>query len=160
MSATRIYSTAAYYVAAIVAIILGLCPKFGVVINAIPGGVLGGITVVLYGMIGLIGAKIWVDNRIDFGNPVNIAPLAAGLIMGIGNVTLHITKNFELGGIALGTIVTIAFYHMVAWRKSRLDSFEAEVSYTSGPDSYLSSAEGASIPDENEGRAGTTPHRH
>ncbi|MGZ5372114.1 uracil-xanthine permease family protein, partial [Aeromicrobium sp.] len=64
MSATRVYSTAAYYVAAAFAIILGLCPKFGVIIAAIPGGVLGGITVVLYGMIGLIGAKIWVDNRV------------------------------------------------------------------------------------------------
>ncbi len=113
MSATRIYSTAAYYVAAIVAIVLGLCPKFGVIITAIPGGVLGGITVVLYGMIGLIGAKIWVDNGINFGDPVNIAPLAAGLIIGIGNVSLQITKDFVLGGIALGTIVVIVFYHMV-----------------------------------------------
>jgi uracil-xanthine permease len=113
MSATRIYSTAAYFVAAGVAVILGLCPKFGVIVNAIPGGVLGGITVVLYGMIGLIGAKIWVDNHIDFGDPVNIVPLAAGLIIGIGNVSLKVTKNFELGGIALGTIVVIAFYHMV-----------------------------------------------
>ncbi|HET6628034.1 MAG TPA: solute carrier family 23 protein, partial [Nocardioidaceae bacterium] len=139
MSATRIYSTAAYYVAAVVAIILGLCPKFGVVINAIPGGVLGGITVVLYGMIGLIGAKIWVDNRVDFGNPVNIAPLAAGLIMGIGNVTLHISDNFELGGIALGTIVTIVFYHMVAWKKA--DLVDADVTYTSEPDSYLGEAD-------------------
>jgi uracil-xanthine permease len=138
MSATRIYSTAAYYVAAIVAVILGLCPKFGVVISAIPGGVLGGITVVLYGMIGLIGAKIWVDNKVDFGNPVNIAPLAAGLIMGIGNVTLHITKNFELGGIALGTIATIVFYHMVQWKKR--DLVDADVTYTSEPDggNYLS----------------------
>jgi uracil-xanthine permease len=113
MSATRVYSTAAYYVAALVAILLGLCPKFGVIINAIPGGVLGGITVVLYGMIGLIGAKIWVDNRVDFGNPVNMVPLAAGLIAGIGNVTLKITDDFELGGIALGTILVIVFFHLV-----------------------------------------------
>ena len=55
-----------------VAILLGLCPKFGAIVNATPGGVLGGITVVLYGMIGLVGAKIWVENRVDFGNPVNL----------------------------------------------------------------------------------------
>ena len=113
MSATRIYSTAAYYVAAIVAIILGLVPKFGVIINAIPGGVLGGITVVLYGMIGLIGAKIWVDNHVDFGSPKNIVPLAAGLIVGIGDVTLEITENFQLGGIAFGTILLLVLYHLV-----------------------------------------------
>jgi hypothetical protein len=58
MAATRIYSTAAYYVAAIVALLLGFCPKFGAVISATPGGVLGGITLVLYGMIGLLGTII------------------------------------------------------------------------------------------------------
>jgi uracil-xanthine permease len=113
MGATRVYSTAAYYVAAIVAILLGLCPKFGAIVNATPGGVLGGITVVLYGMIGLVGAKIWVENRVDFGNPVNMVGLAAGIIAGIGGVTLKITDNFSLSGIALGTIMVIVYFHLV-----------------------------------------------
>ncbi len=113
MGATKVYSTAAYYVAAAVAILLGLCPKFGAVVNATPGGVLGGITVVLYGMIGLVGAKIWVENHVDFGNPVNLVGLAAGLIVGIGGVTLEITDDFSLTGIALGTILVIVFYHLV-----------------------------------------------
>jgi xanthine/uracil permease len=113
MGATRVYSTAAYYVAAIVAILLGLCPKFGAIVNATPGGVLGGITVVLYGMIGLVGAKIWVENRVDFGNPVNMVGLAAGLIAGIGGVTLKISDNFSLSGIALGTIMVIVYFHLV-----------------------------------------------
>lgn len=121
MSATRIYSTAAYYCAAIFAIILGLSPKFGVVINAIPGGVLGGVTLVLYGMIGLIGAKIWVDNGINFGNPVNMVPLAAGLIAGIGDVSLRVTDDFELGGIAFGTIIMIVLYHLVKGREGHID---------------------------------------
>jgi uracil-xanthine permease len=122
MGATRVYSTAAYYVAAAVAILLGLCPKFGAIVNATPGGVLGGITVVLYGMIGLVGAKIWVENRVDFGNPVNMVGLAAGIIVGIGGVSLTVTDDFELGGIALGTILVIAFFHMVAWRHRATDS--------------------------------------
>ena len=74
MAATRIYSTAAYYVAALVAILFGFSPKFGAVISATPGGVLGGITVVLYGMIGLLGAKIWKENGVDFGNPDQPGP--------------------------------------------------------------------------------------
>jgi uracil-xanthine permease len=111
MAATRVYSTAAYYVAAIVAILLGLCPKFGALIFAIPGGVLGGITVVLYGMIGLLGAKIWKENRVDFANPINLVPLAAGIIIAIGDVTLVFTDTFSLGGIALGTIVAVAGWH-------------------------------------------------
>jgi uracil-xanthine permease len=112
MAATRVYSTAAYYVAALVAILLGLVPKFGAVVNATPGAVLGGITVVLYGMIGLLGAKIWKENRVDFANPINLVPLAAGIIIGIGNVNLQVTDDFSLSGIALGTIVAVAGWHL------------------------------------------------
>jgi uracil-xanthine permease len=112
MAATRVYSTAAYYVAAIVAILLGLIPKFGALISIVPGGVLGGITVVLYGMIGLLGAKIWKENRVDFANPINLVPLAAGIIIGIGNVTLNFTDTFSLTGIALGSIVAVVAWHV------------------------------------------------
>ncbi len=130
MSATRIYSTAAYYCAAIFAIVLGLVPKFGVIVNAIPGGVLGGVTVVLYGMIGLIGAKIWVENGVDFANPANIVPLSAGLIAGIGGVTLKVTDDFELGGIAFGTILVIVLYHLVKGRgKALSDTEETDPTY-------------------------------
>jgi xanthine/uracil permease len=112
MAATRVYSTAAYYVAAVVAILLGLCPKFGQLIYATPGGVLGGITVVLYGMIGLLGVKIWKENRVDFANPINLVPLAAGIIIGIGGVKMVFSESYELGGIALGTIVVLAGWHV------------------------------------------------
>jgi len=127
MGATRVYSTAAYYVAAAVAILLGLCPKFGAVVSATPGGVLGGITVVLYGMIGLVGAKIWVENRVDFGNPVNLVGLSAGIIAGIGGVTLEITDDFSLSGIALGTIMVIVYFHLVNMRGKHTDRTSGEV---------------------------------
>lgn len=112
MAATRVYSTAAYYVAAGVAILFGLSPKFGALVASTPGGVLGGITVVLYGMIGLLGAKIWKENGVDFGNPVNLVPLAAGIVIAIGNTELKFTDTFTLGGIALGTIVAVAGWHL------------------------------------------------
>jgi uracil-xanthine permease len=111
MAATRIYSTAAYYVAALVAIAFGLSPKFGALVSSVPGAVLGGITVILYGMIGLLGAKIWIENGVNFANPINLVPIAAGIIIAIGNVSMEITDNFTLTGIALGTLVTIIFYH-------------------------------------------------
>jgi xanthine/uracil permease len=115
MAATRVYSTAAYFVAAIVAILLGFIPKFGAIVAATPGGVLAGITLVLYGMIGLLGAKIWIENHVNFANPVNLVPISAGLILAIGLGTdgfFKITDDFQLGGIALGTIVIIAGYHL------------------------------------------------
>ncbi|MFE2185629.1 uracil-xanthine permease family protein [Streptomyces sp. NPDC059455] len=113
MAATRVYSTAAYWAAAGFALLFGLCPKFGAVVAAVPGGVLGGITVILYGMIGLLGAQIWVHNKVDLRNPVNLVPVAAGVIIGVGGVSLKIGHNFELGGIALGTIVVLLGYHVL-----------------------------------------------
>ena len=115
MAATRVYSTAAYFVAAIAAILFGLVPKFGALVAQTPPAVLGGITLVLYGMIGLLGAKIWKENRVDFGNPVNLVPVAAGLIMGIGLGTdrfFPITDTFTLGGIAMGTLIIVIGYHL------------------------------------------------
>jgi len=61
MAATRVYSTAAYWIAALGAIVLSVSPKFGAVLSAIPGGVLGGAQVALFGMIGILGAKIWIE---------------------------------------------------------------------------------------------------
>ena len=113
MAATRVYSTAAYFVAAVVAILLGLVPKFGEIVNATPPAVLGGITLVLYGMIGLLGAKIWKENAVDFANPVNLVPISAGIILGIVQAsTLKFTDDFTLTGIALGTLVVVLGYHL------------------------------------------------
>ncbi|MBB1482460.1 nitrate reductase [Tessaracoccus sp. MC1865] len=132
MAASRVYSTAAYVVAAIVAILFGFSPIFGAVISATPSAVLGGITVVLYGMIGLLGAKIWKENNVDFGNPLNLIPAAAGIIIGVGDVKVPLGGDFELGGIALGTIVTIGIYHLtraIAPRKMRDEADGATLQY-------------------------------
>ncbi|MFD8382733.1 uracil-xanthine permease family protein [Streptomyces sp. NPDC059679] len=113
MAASRVYSTAAYWAAAGFALLFGLCPKFGAVVAAIPGGVLGGITVILYGMIGLLGAQIWVHNKVDLRNPLNLVPVAAGVVIGVGGVSLKVSDNFELSGIALGTVVVLSGYHLL-----------------------------------------------
>ena len=110
MAATRVYSTAAYWVAGVVAILLGLSPKVGAIINTIPAGVLGGVTVALYGLIGIIGVKIWVDNHVDFSRPVNQFTAAVALVIGIGNLSLA-TGDIQITGIALGTIAAVVVYH-------------------------------------------------
>ncbi|MFI6732899.1 uracil-xanthine permease family protein [Nonomuraea sp. NPDC050451] len=128
MAATKVYSTAAYYIAALIAILFGLCPKFGALVAATPGGVLGGVTVILYGMIGLLGAKIWIENRVDFSDPVNMVPIGAGIILAIGPVNHFIGGDFTLEGIALGTIVVLGGYHLlraIAGRPARPVGSEA-----------------------------------
>jgi NCS2 family nucleobase:cation symporter-2 len=112
MAATRVYSTAAYWIAGIFAILLGLSPKVGAVINTIPAGVLGGVTTALYGLIGIIGVKIWLDNRVDFSKPKNQFTAATALIMGIANYTWQF-GDVVFNGIALGTVAAIVIYHLM-----------------------------------------------
>lgn len=114
MAATKVYSTAAYWVAACTAIALAFVPKFGALIFTIPAGVLGGATLVLYGLIGMLGIRIWQDNRVDFNNPVNLTAAATALIAGIGNLTLSVGP-VELEGIAWGSIGIIVGYPILKW---------------------------------------------
>ena len=140
MAATRVYSTAAYWAAAGFALLFGLCPKFGAVVAAIPGGVLGGITVILYGMIGLLGAQIWINAGVDLRNPLNLVPAAAGIVIGVGGVKLSFTDTFELGGIALGTLVVITGYHVLrAFAPAHMK--EQEPLLDAGTSSYESGSE-------------------
>ena len=110
MAATRVYSTAAYWVAGIVAIALSLCPKVGAAISAIPPGVLGGATIVLYGLVGILGVRIWMTNNVDFALPVNQMTAAVALIIGIADFTWHI-GDLTFTGIALGSIAALLVYH-------------------------------------------------
>lgn len=109
MAATRVYSTAAYWVAAITAIALAFIPKFGALIFTIPTGVLGGACIVLYGLIGMLGVRIWMDNKVNFNNPVNLTAAAVALIAGIGNLTLDVF-GVTLEGIAWGSVGIIVLY--------------------------------------------------
>ncbi|NYI72664.1 NCS2 family nucleobase:cation symporter-2 [Naumannella cuiyingiana] len=113
MAATRVYSTAAYWVAAVVAVALGLSPKVGALINTIPPGVIGGVTTVLYGLIGVIGIRIWIDNRVDFSRPANQLTAAVALIIAIADFTFS-AGALSFKGIALGSVAAIVVYHLMS----------------------------------------------
>lgn len=124
MAATRVYSTAAYWVAGIVAILLAFSPKVGFVFNTIPAGVLGGVTTALYGLIGVIGIKIWVDNRVDFSRPVNQYTVAVSFVIAIAGFAMG-WGDFQLGAIVVGTVAALVIYHLgnaiARWRKTGAD---------------------------------------
>ena len=125
MAATRVYSTAAYLVAGLTALGLSLIPKFGAAIATIPPGVLGGAATVLYGMIGMLGVRIWVQNRVDFSDPVNLNTAAIALVLGIANYTL-VVGGLEFNGIALGSAAALIVYHVMrAIARARGTSQEA-----------------------------------
>ncbi|MBZ8177955.1 nitrate reductase [Corynebacterium poyangense] len=119
MAATRVYSTAAYWVAGFTAIALAFIPKFGALIFTIPTGVLGGATIVLYGLIGMLGIRIWQDNKVNFNNPVNLTTAAIALIAGIGNLTLAVGP-LNLEGIAWGSGGIIVAYPVLKWLYSHV----------------------------------------
>ncbi len=129
MAATRVYSSAAYLIAAVTAIALSMMPKFGAIISTIPPGVLGGAATVLYGMIGLLGVRIWVQNKVDFSNPVNLNTAAVALIVGIANYTWVVkvgSTDLVFEGIALGSFCAILIYHVMNWiSKARGTNLEA-----------------------------------
>ncbi|CAB4537988.1 UraA Xanthine/uracil permeases [actinobacterium SCGC AAA044-D11] len=112
MAATRIYSTAAYWVAGVGAILLSLSPKFGAILSATPAGVLGGVGVALYGMIGVLGAKIWIENKVNFGNSTNLLIAATTLIIGIADMTWK-RGDYSFGGIINGTLVAVIGYQVL-----------------------------------------------
>lgn len=106
MAATRVYSTLLFPVAAVFAIILGFSPKFGAVIQTIPQPILGGTSIVVFGLIAVAGARVWVVNHVDFGDNRNLIVAAVTLILGAGDFTIHI-GSFTLGGIGTATFGAI-----------------------------------------------------
>ena len=119
MAATRVYSTAAYWIAGFGAIVLSVSPKFGAVLSAIPGGVLGGVQVALFGMIGILGAKIWIESKVNFADSTNLVVAGSAIIIGIADISWT-SGEFTFNGIINATLVAVIGYrvfHMIA--KSR-----------------------------------------
>ncbi len=113
MAVTRIYSTLVFVVAALMAIVLGFSPKFGAVIQTIPGAVLGGVSIVVFGLIAVAGARIWVENRVDFSDNRNLIVAAVTLVLGAGDFTLKLGQ-FSLGGIGTATFGAILLHALLS----------------------------------------------
>ncbi|HEX4351350.1 MAG TPA: solute carrier family 23 protein [Polyangiales bacterium] len=116
MAATKIYSTAMFIIAAAIAIILGFSPKFGALIQTIPLAVMGGVSIVVFGLIAVAGAKIWVVNKVDFGDNTNLIVAAITLVLGTGDYTLHFGQ-FTIGGIGTATFGAILLHALLRFRR-------------------------------------------
>jgi uracil-xanthine permease len=108
MAITRVFSSYNFVMAGSIAILLGLCPKFGALIRSIPNPVLGGVTLILYGLIALMGVKIWMDARVDFADHRNMVVAGASLIVATGLGVKGMTVGgTNIAGIALGTVLAL-----------------------------------------------------
>ena len=130
MAATKVYSTAAYFVAGIAALVLSFFPKFGALIATVPVGVLGGAATLLYGMIGILGVRIWVQNKVNFSNNINLTTAAVALIIGVADFTWNV-GNLQFAGIALGTAAALIVYHgmsaLAKWRGTATNPLDPEL---------------------------------
>jgi uracil permease len=110
LALTRVYHPVIIAIAAVFAILLGLVPKLGAVILTIPSSLIGGISIVLFGMIASIGIRTVVEHKVDFSHSRNLLISAVILVLGLGGAVLAIplgTAKIEIAGMALGAIIGI-----------------------------------------------------
>jgi putative pyrimidine permease RutG len=117
MAVTRVYSTLLFAIAAIGSMLLGFSPKFGALILSIPGPVIGGLSIVLFGLIAAMAGRIWVQNNVDFSNPRNLITVGVALTAGAGDLTLKF-GTFTMGGIGTATFGAIILYQILAWNNA------------------------------------------
>ena len=115
MAVTKIFSTLLFIVAAFFAILLGFSPKFGALILTIPGPVLGGLALVVFGLISATAGRIWVENKVDFSNARNLITVGVALTVGAGDLMLKF-GGFSLGGIGTATFGAIILYQILNGR--------------------------------------------
>ena len=121
MAITKVYSVWVIGGAAVIAVVLSFCQKFGAVIQTIPTPVLGGICTLLYGLIASSGLRTLVDAGVDYQEKSNLTISSVIMVIGIGGGALtFMVKNFKfsLGGVALATVVGILLNLIIPKNKS------------------------------------------
>ena len=106
---TRVFDPFVMRIAAVMAIILSLSPKFEAVINSIPAAVIGGISFVLYGMIAATGIRTIVENQVDYVNMRNVLITAIILVSGLG----FNHKNIVIGDVHFGGLACAAVFGII-----------------------------------------------
>nr|WP_228046341.1 solute carrier family 23 protein [Saccharopolyspora sp. HNM0983] len=112
LAATRVYSTAACAVAAGAAVLLSFSPKLAALIATIPMSVLGGATLVLFGLLAMVGVRIWAGAGVDFTDPVNLVVLGTSVIAGVGDLTLSLGE-LRITGIVWGSVGIVFGYPLL-----------------------------------------------
>ena len=111
MAITKVYSVWVIGGAAVIAVILSFCPKFGALIGTIPTPILGGICTLLYGLIASSGLRTLVESGVNYQDKRNLTISSVILVIGIGGGILQFKMGssftFKLGGVALATVVGI-----------------------------------------------------
>ncbi|TCK98111.1 uracil permease [Natranaerovirga hydrolytica] len=109
LAVTKVYDPSIIRLAAGFAIILSLIGKFGAVVRTIPEPVMGGVSIILFGMIASVGVRILINAQLDFGHSRNLMISALILVLGIGIGDIPIVEGIEISGLAIAALVGIVF---------------------------------------------------
>ena len=134
MAITRVYSVWVIGGAAVIAMFLWFFNKFSAIIKTIPSPVLGGISMLLFGIIASSGLRTIVENGIDYKDKRNLTITSVILVIGIGGgrLAFSITSDlqFELAGVALATVVGIVLNLVFPASKTRIKFRNSTLTYT------------------------------
>lgn len=107
LAITRAFSIYLFVGAAIFAILFGFCGKISALLTSIPTPVMGGVSILLFGIIASSGLRMLVENKVDFARKRNLVISSVILVIGIGGAAIHIGQSFSLEGMALASIVGV-----------------------------------------------------
>ena len=94
------------------AILCGFSPKFGALLLSIPGSVIGGVSIFIFGLVVAAGARVWVENNVDFTKASNLITVGVSLIVGTGDLTFNF-GGFSVGGIGAATFGAMIIYQLL-----------------------------------------------
>ena len=117
MAITKIYSTLVFVTAAGFAILLSFSPKFGTLILTIPAPVIGGLSIVVFGLIAATAGRIWVENNVDFSKANNLVTVGVSLVVGAGDLVVDVA-GFSIGGIGTASLVAIVLHQLLRDRSN------------------------------------------
>lgn len=122
MVGTKVFSTAACAMAAVCAVLLAFVPKVTALVNTMPPGVIGGMGLALFGLIAMVGVRIWSASRVDLTNPVTLMIAGAAVIAGVGDLTIDVW-SLKLHGVAWGSMLIVVLYPVVRRLRARRRKF-------------------------------------
>ncbi|EIT85018.1 uracil permease [Fictibacillus macauensis ZFHKF-1] len=122
LAITRVFSVFVIGGAAVAAILFGFSGKITALISSVPTAVMGGVSILLFGIIASSGLRMLIDNKVDFGNKRNLVIASVILVTGIGGAALHFTKTLELSGMALSTVLGVTLNLILPGREAAAPS--------------------------------------
>ncbi len=118
LAITRAFSTYLIAGAAMFAILFGFCGKIAAILSSIPSPVMGGVSILLFGIIASSGLRMLVENKVDFARKRNLVVASIILVVGIGGASIHIGRSFVLEGMALASIIGVVLNQVLPGKQT------------------------------------------